>query len=96
MKGLLEEILWWVLASPVLFALWVVRTIRGIRFWRLAYAAALRCANCGADISLVGIWRCRCGFTYRGHLLRACPICEAMPRMVRCYACGVTERLPQL
>jgi hypothetical protein len=35
-----------------------------------------------------------CGFTYRGHLLRVCPICFSLPAMVRCYDCGLTTKLP--
>ena len=89
------ELLCWVAASPLLLAGWLVRMVRSLEFWRTAYAAAIPCGNCGAPISLVGMWRCGCQFTYRGHLLRECPICGSVPRMVRCFACGVTERLPE-
>jgi len=96
MNGLVVDLVWWLLASPILFIRWVIRMVRRFRFWRMAYTPEIRCANCGAAISLVGIWRCGCHFTYRGHLLRECPICGSMPRMVRCFRCGVTERLPGL
>lgn len=90
------ELFWWTMASPLFFARWLVRTIRRLAFWRVAYAPEIRCGNCGASISLVGIWKCSCHFTYRGHLLRKCPVCGSLPRMVRCFTCGVTERLPEL
>ncbi len=96
MNDLVAEVLWWILLSPLRFLGWLVRMIRNIPFWRTAYAPAIRCGNCGATISLVGIWECGCHFTYRGHLLRECPICGSLPSMVRCFNCGVTERLPTL
>lgn len=96
MSDLLVELLWWVAASPLVLLRWVLRMIRCLAFWRIAYAAEIACGNCGATISLVGIWKCSCQFTYRGHLLRACPICGSTPRMVRCFSCGVTARLPEL
>jgi hypothetical protein len=96
MNDLVIEILWWVAASPLLFVRWLVRMVAWIRFLKVAYAPEVRCGNCGEAISLVGIWKCSCHFTYRGHLLRECPICGSTPRMVRCFACGVTERLPEI
>ena len=95
MNDLLAEVLWWILVSPLRFLAWIVRMIKSLAFWRMAYAPEIRCRNCGASISLVGIWECRCQYTYRGHLLRECPICGSLPRMVRCFHCGVTERLPE-
>jgi hypothetical protein len=83
------------LASPILFINWLSRLKRNWRFWRFSYLAEISCSNCRAPVSLVGIWRCRCGFTYRGHVLRQCPICYSLPRMVRCYQCGVTEKMPE-
>ena len=82
------------LASPVYGALALRRALRHYRFLRVAFASSLTC-ECGEDISLVGMWRCSCRFTYRGHLLRVCPVCGSLPRMVRCYDCGVTEKLPE-
>jgi hypothetical protein len=84
-----------VLASPVLMVEWLVRAIRRWRFSRLSYTPRIICRNCGEAISLVGIWRCGCGYTYRGHLLRKCLVCRSLPRMVRCHQCGVTEKLPE-
>ena len=89
------SILMWVLALPVfcLKALWRVVVLR--HFWSMAYRPNILCATCGETISLVGIWECRCGYTYRGHLLRHCPVCDSLPRMVRCFSCGTTATLPQ-
>ena len=92
----MTELVWGLLALPFVLVQWIVRMIHDTAFWKTAYAVEIRCRNCGGSISLVGIWRCGCRFTYRGHLLRQCPICGAMPRMVRCFNCGVTERLPEL
>jgi hypothetical protein len=83
-----------VLASPVLAVKALRRTIDWYRFLQLAMTPAITC-ECGAEVSLVGIWRCSCGFTYRGHLLRMCPLCQTIPRVVRCYRCGVTTKLPE-
>lgn len=96
MNDLFVRFLWWSLASPIMVIGWIMRMIRRLKFWRTAYAPEIPCGNCGTAISLVGIWKCGCQFTYRGHLLRECPICGSMPRMVRCFNCGVTERLPEL
>ena len=89
------DIILLVFASPVLLAQGLLRFCRRCRFWRVAYAPSLACRTCGETVSLVGMWRCACGFTYQGHVLRVCPVCSAWPRMVRCFACGTTERLPE-
>src|ERR1017187_5230479 len=91
MTELLLELFWWAMARPLLFVERLVQGRRSLGFWRMAYATEIQCGNCGQRISLVGFWRCGCHFTYRGHLLRECPICGSMPRMVRCFACGVTR-----
>jgi hypothetical protein len=96
MNGLAVELFWWLLASPILLLRSIIRMVGRLKFWRMAYTAEIRCGNCGAKIALVGIFKCSCHFTYRGHLLRECPICGSVPRMVRCFNCGVTERLPEL
>lgn len=83
-----------VLASPVLFVNAVRRAAERYRFFRLAIAPAILC-ECGAEVSLVGVWKCSCNYTYRGHLLRTCPVCETIPCVVRCYECGVTTKLPE-
>jgi hypothetical protein len=83
-----------VVASPVLLVQASRRGLEHYRFVRLAMQAEILC-ECGVPISLVGLWRCSCGFTYRGHLLRQCPVCDTIPCVVRCYRCGVTTKLPE-
>ena len=85
----------WILASPILLVKRIFRLRNQWRFYRMSYTPRIACRNCQATISLVGLWRCGCGFTYSGHLLRFCPVCDALPRMVRCFNCGVTARLPE-
>src|SRR5437870_6376237 len=84
------EILLYVLALPFEIADWCGRTYR---YLHIATREEIAC-ECGESISLVGRWRCGCGWTYMGHLLRVCPICSTRPRIVRCYECGLTTRLP--
>jgi hypothetical protein len=95
MKVAVIDVVLWLLASPVLLVRGLIRLVRRVRFYRMAYAAQVGCRHCGAAISLVNIWRCHCGYTSPSHLLRECPICGSLPRMVRCYSCGTTERLPE-
>jgi hypothetical protein len=83
-----------VLASPILAVKAVRRALERYRFFRLAMERAIVC-ECGSEISLVGLWKCSCGFCYRGHLLRVCPVCGSIPCVVRCYRCGVTTKLPE-
>lgn len=95
MKPAVKDFVLLVLASPIYCLKWLAQTVRGWPYWQVSYTPQIRCHNCGGDISLVGIWRCQCRYTYRGHLLRECPVCGASPRMVRCYRCGVTRKLPE-
>jgi hypothetical protein len=83
-----------VIASPILLVQALRRAHERYSFFRLAMAPELPC-ECGSPISLVGLWRCSCRFTYRGHLLRICPVCGTIPCVVRCYRCGVTTKLPE-
>ena len=83
-----------VLASPVLAVKAGRRALERYRFFRLAMEPAIVC-ECGSTVSLVGFWRCSCGFTYRGHRLRLCPVCGTIPCVVRCYRCLVTTKLPE-
>jgi hypothetical protein len=94
MRRTVEDLLLFLLASPILFVRWVFRMWRHFQFLRAATAAAVVC-ECGRPISLVGQWKCPCGFTYRGHLLSICPVCGRLPVIVRCYACGLTTKLPE-
>ena len=91
--------------DALLFTRWVVtlpfrligsffRLRNHIDFLRLATATQIFC-ECGASISLVGLWRCSCTFTYCGHLLQMCPLCGKIPKICRCYACGLTTKLPE-
>lgn len=84
-----------VVASPILLARFILRAFLWADFWAMAYRHEILCRNCSRAISLVGIWKCKCGFTYKGHLLRSCPVCDSVPRMVRCFRCGITEKLPE-
>ena len=95
MSDLARDLAVWILASPIYFIRWLVRMIFRVNFWSVAYSTQIACATCSNAISLVGMWRCTCGYTYRGHVLRACPVCSSTPRMVRCFACGATEKLPE-
>jgi len=83
-----------VFSSPILLILALRRALERYRFFQLAMQPEIAC-ECGSLISLVGLWKCSCGFTYRGHLLRACPVCGTIPCVVRCYRCGVTMKLPE-
>lgn len=87
------DVILWLLASPVLFLRAIARTLNQGKVLAAAVRAAIRC-ECGETVSLLGLWRCECGFTYKGHLVRECPVCRTIPAMVRCYACGVTTKLP--
>lgn len=95
MNAVILEVVRWVLMSPVLVFRFILRAFRRFDFWVTSYRHEIPCRNCGAAISLVGIWKCRCGYTYKGHLLRPCPVCDALPSMARCFQCGITEKLPE-
>ena len=88
------DLILFVLASPILLARFLYRTLKHVEFLRLAATPFLIC-DCGRRVSLVGIWRCGCGFTYRGHVLRICPVCGSLPVVARCYGCGLTTKLPE-
>ena len=82
-----------ILASPILAIRGAVRFARRAVFLYQAAQPTMPCRMCGNPILLVGFWRCACGFTYEGHLLRFCPVCGSIPQMVRCYECGATEKV---
>lgn len=88
------DIVLFTLASPILCALAIRRSWEQYQFFRLAMQPSIKC-ECGAPVMLVGVWRCSCRFTYTGHLLRRCPVCESLPCVVRCYRCGLTTKLPE-
>jgi len=90
---LIDSVLF-IFASPILLFQFARRARERYRFFRLAMEPQMLC-ECSTPISLVGLWRCSCSFTYKGHLLRACPVCQTIPCVVRCYRCGVTTKLPE-
>ena len=97
MASINEDFVDWALfifASPILLFQAIRRAVERYRFFELAMQPEMQC-ECGSSISLVGLWRCSCSFTYRGHLLRICPSCRTIPYVVRCYHCGVTTKLPE-
>lgn len=94
MKNPWLDLILFALASPMLLVMAIRKALRRYEFFRIATAPAIVC-ECGAAVSLVGFWRCSCRFTYRGHLLRPCPLCQTIPCVVRCYRCGVTTKLPE-
>jgi hypothetical protein len=75
------------------------------RLWRwLMYLAGLRrcfwrsipCPGCRADISAVGVFRCRsCGYTDAGWYFARCRMCGETPAYLRCD-CGLCVRNPLL
>jgi hypothetical protein len=79
------------LASPILAVRGVLRFVRHIMFLRIAIQPTLPCNTCGDTIHLLGMWRCGCGATVEGHLLRACAVCHSFPAMIRCHRCGATQ-----
>jgi hypothetical protein len=93
-KNFWFDVALFVLASPMLLVFAARRGVHRYRFFRLAMRTAIVC-ECGSIISLVGLWRCACGWTYRGHLLRTCPVCDSIACVVRCHRCGVTTKLPE-
>lgn len=95
MKAFVVDIVLWIAAIPVSILVGLVRAARQIPSWKAAYSASIPCRTCGTPISLLGQWRCTCGYVYRGHMLRPCPICHSLPRIARCLACGCTELLPE-
>jgi hypothetical protein len=93
MKPRYWDAILFLLASPIIAFVAVRRGARRFALLRKALRPALTCRTCGDRIVLVGMWRCGCSFTYQGHYLRFCPVCDSFPRMVRCYRCGATEKV---
>jgi hypothetical protein len=92
-KGVLGNVALAVLASPTYAVVGARRLLRSVRFVRMTGRRTIVCPTCGETVLLVGFWRCGCGFTYRGHLLRLCPVCRTLPDVIRCEHCGATERV---
>jgi hypothetical protein len=91
MKRWQEDAVLFILTSPILAVRAAVRFLRHLAFLRMAIQPTLTCRTCGGIISLVGMWKCECGYTSEGHVLRDCPVCGSIPAMIRCYRCGATE-----
>ena len=87
----LEQLALLTVAAPFYLIFGAARLVSRLKFARLARQRAIACRTCGGEILLVGFWRCRCGYTYRGHLLRICPVCRTLPAMIRCDHCQATE-----
>jgi hypothetical protein len=92
-KQWLVDLVLFLLASPILAVRLGIRVVRQLGVLRKSMMPSIPCRTCGAEISLVGLWECGCGFTYRGHLLRYCPVCGLFPNMIRCYRCKATEKV---
>ena len=88
---LLTNVLLLAASLPVYFVLALWRTAGAVRFARVARSHSWSCRTCGVANSFLGFWRCSCGFCYRGHLLRICPLCHSLPAIRRCERCGATE-----
>lgn len=93
MKSWYWDLVLFVLASPILLLRGTLRSVRRLQLLRMAAQPSIVCRTCGSEITLLGVWRCACGFTYQGHALRYCPGCGNFPRWVRCYHCGITQRV---
>jgi hypothetical protein len=95
MNGSALDALLWVLASPVFVVRGCLHLRRKVQYWEVAYSTSVTCRYCHERISLVGMWRCGCSYTYAGHVLRICPVCRSLPQTVRCIVCGVSRLLPE-
>ena len=93
-SGWLWDSVLWIAASPVYALFALPRMARRVRLARITVQQSMPCRTCGREVSLIGFWRCGCGFTYRGHLLRLCPVCGTLPELIRCEHCGATEKVP--
>jgi len=82
-----------IVALPVTIVAAVLRALARVWSCRYAWSNQMRCRYCHAVITLVRAWRCGCGFTYVGSVLRVCPICGMRPRVVRCEGCGLTWKV---
>ena len=93
----MSKLLWnaalFVLAVPVYLVAGSFGLVRRLKFIRVMRSRTLSCPTCGGNMLLLGFWKCSCGFTYRGHVLRLCPVCGTLPQVVRCEHCGATERI---
>lgn len=83
-----------VLGLPFLLCWLVARAVRYAHILALSVSPSMVCYACGGEIPLTGgPWRCKCDYTYAGHLLKPCPVCGRVPRAARCPHCDVTTLL---
>jgi hypothetical protein len=78
------------IALPTTIVLGVTKAVWSARN---ALRSHFKCRHCQTPIALVRAWRCSCGFTYVGHLLRRCDLCGSRPLVVRCGKCALTWRI---
>jgi hypothetical protein len=83
----------YILAMPFLLVWGIERAVRYCCLLVCSVSSAVICRGCGQEVALLGIWQCQCGFTYRGHLLRPCPVCNCVPKAARCLHCRATTLL---
>lgn len=76
------------LPAAVLFAI-----ARNLWAARNALRTRMRCRHCGNEMALVRAWRCGCGHTFVGSVLRKCEVCGSRPLVIRCNDCGLTWRI---
>ena len=95
MSRVTEDLILWILASPLIILRALRRGTRHLRYVRVASTPSISCEWCAETISLMEAWRCPCGFTYYGHVLQVCPVCGGSAAYVRCHACGAATLLPE-
>ena len=83
----------YILALPFLIVWGIEQAIRYCFALACSVSPTIVCCGCGQDVVLLGVWQCQCGFTYRGHLLRPCPVCDRVPLAARCPNCRATTIL---
>ena len=83
----------YILALPFLVIRGLMRLDRYVRVLVRSVSPSIPCVNCESEVALLGIWRCQCGWTFKGHYMTPCPVCDRVPNVVRCLRCSVTTRL---
>lgn len=84
----------YVLSLPFLAIIYGPSWLR--RFW--VYLKMQRnqynCTNCQEHVDMIGMWKCKCGYTYLGHAFTTCANCGKDPGYVPCGNCGVSVKNP--
>jgi len=83
----------YILAAPLLLVWAAVKAVRYVRLLIRSVSGSAVCVGCHREVPLLGIWQCECGFRYEGHLLTPCSICHRVPKIARCFHCGLTTKL---